>query len=611
MVISFIFVDRQTTPVRGNPTVVLSGTFKEANLNPRVLFSTTFTGTPPPNRPLSAFIRQTFTANEQPDKIVLGRSYNNHQAWVFIQLVNAGDKARKLVLQAEHVRLDAITLYRVSDEKLIPAGYLTRTMPIAHRPYSFRAFALPVFVAARDTACFLLQTKRYTGLQETSLALFDEVRFVEQAIHNDFKNSFRVIYTLIIIIVMVFLASLFEQWHMFCFCGMLFGLCCIFLYMGDYYDNVPFPGWLCLSATNMGAFSVYLTNVLFLPFGFAIMKDVPVNRKWLFRTALVMGVLNISMMILIAGWQTEISNYLYTNGLVVLSVLGMCWGIYLSWLAYLRAGIVNYLFAASFAFLPFLVDLVLVMFNIHRGQLSLNVTYLNTIFTIFVLVYLTISEFRKELVTKQKMRRRLDRLKLSMDNQHKAEIEAIGRNLHDQVGNTLASALGYLNMKELKPETTKMLILSAINELRVISQNLVRDSEQPLSERIADLVSRFNTFSSTNFFFTDFTEGQFDRLPELIQQNLHAIISELMTNIIRHAHANEAHIQFFSGENALIISVEDDGVGFDAAKKVQGIGLHNIRTRASLTDLNLTIDSTPDGTSVLIEIAYENTRTHH
>ncbi len=611
LVISFIVVDRQTTPVREESTVMITDRFKEVNLNTKVLFSTEFDGNVAPYQSPEGYIRQHFTPNEQPDKIVLGRSYHHHEAWIFVRLINAGHRARKLVLQAEHVRLDEMSLFRLENNRLEKAGFVNRTLPIAHRPYTFRAFALPLTIAAHDTAAYLIRTRRYTGLQETSLGLFTEVRFIEQAIHKDFKNSFRVIYTLIIVVVMVVLGTFFQQWHMYAFSGMLFGLCCIFLYMGDYYDTVPFPRVLCLSATNMGAFSVYLANVLFLPFGYAIMKDVPIERKWFLLFACTLAVLNLSMMVLIAGWRADWANYLYTNGLVVLSVISMCWGIYLAWLAYVRAGMINYLFAASFAFLPFLVDLVLVVLRLHRGQFSLNVTYLNTIFTIFVFVYLTIGEFRKELVTKQKMRRRLDRLKQNMDNQHKAEIEAIGRNLHDQVGNTLASALGYLNMKELKIETTKVLILTAINELRFISQNLVRDSEQPLSERIADMISRFNTFSSTNFFFTDFTDRQFDGLPVLIQQNLYAIIGELMTNIIKHAQANEAHIQFFSNDNALIISVEDDGVGFDTTRNMQGIGLHNIRTRATLTDLNLTIDSTPDGTSVIIEIAYENTRTHH
>jgi two-component system NarL family sensor kinase len=79
----------------------------------------------------------------------------------------------------------------------------------------------------------------------------------------------------------------------------------------------------------------------------------------------------------------------------------------------------------------------------------------------------------------------------------------------------------------------------------------------------------------------------------------------LVNNILKHAGAKTALVQLVRSEEALSITVEDDGKGFDPAilEGSEGIGYLNLRSRVAW--LNGTIDIQTDsikGTSVNIEL---------
>jgi signal transduction histidine kinase len=135
---------------------------------------------------------------------------------------------------------------------------------------------------------------------------------------------------------------------------------------------------------------------------------------------------------------------------------------------------------------------------------------------------------------------------------------------------------------------------------------LVKDDDRPIKEKIESLINRFNDFSSINFQFIDFSEGKINQIELVKQSNIYMIVQEVMSNIIKHSKASEAHIQIFDYQNSFQINIEDDGIGMNKNSVNNGIGLQNIYKRATLSNLKINIDSTPNGTSFIIEIPYEN-----
>jgi signal transduction histidine kinase len=150
--------------------------------------------------------------------------------------------------------------------------------------------------------------------------------------------------------------------------------------------------------------------------------------------------------------------------------------------------------------------------------------------------------------------------------------------------------------------TSQTLINEAINEIRFLSHNLVKDQDAPLHAKLESLVSRFNDFSEVAFVFEDYSKGKLNELTPITQQNIYMIVQEVFTNIIKHAKATEAFVQVFEREgNTLQIIVEDDGIGILNFTENNGIGLKNIQKRADISKLLLTVDSTPMGTNFIIE----------
>ena len=79
----------------------------------------------------------------------------------------------------------------------------------------------------------------------------------------------------------------------------------------------------------------------------------------------------------------------------------------------------------------------------------------------------------------------------------------------------------------------------------------------------------------------------------------------MVNNILKHAGAKTALVQLVRSQEALSITVEDDGKGFDPAilEGSAGIGYLNLRNRVAWLNGSIDIQTDPaKGTSVNIEL---------
>ena len=93
------------------------------------------------------------------------------------------------------------------------------------------------------------------------------------------------------------------------------------------------------------------------------------------------------------------------------------------------------------------------------------------------------------------------------------------------------------------------------------------------------------------------------RLPTELETALFRIAQEALGNAVRHSAAKQVHLGLLRGENAIELSVRDDGRGFDLSARSQGLGLHSMRERAESMGGTCEVISAPgQGSTVRVRV---------
>lgn len=186
-----------------------------------------------------------------------------------------------------------------------------------------------------------------------------------------------------------------------------------------------------------------------------------------------------------------------------------------------------------------------------------------------------------------------------------------GRELHDNVNQLLALAMLHTNTA-IRSETERLPMLEkskevlrmAIAEIRKLSHQLVAPAQdEPLQRTISALLEELREGVSFTAEFR-FEPGMEARLNPARKLALYRIVQEQLNNIQKYAQAKTVLIQVRSTENGIVLSVEDDGVGFDPTLFTEGIGLKNMRSRAELEAGRLEVRSAP-GQGCLVTVSLQ------
>ncbi|MGC5568726.1 sensor histidine kinase [Streptomyces sp. FR-108] len=76
-------------------------------------------------------------------------------------------------------------------------------------------------------------------------------------------------------------------------------------------------------------------------------------------------------------------------------------------------------------------------------------------------------------------------------------------------------------------------------------------------------------------------------LPSAVESAVYRIVTEAMTNVVRHAGARHARVTLAGGRRALLVTIADDGRGI--ARAPAGVGLTSIRHRAEAAGGTLSV----------------------
>ncbi len=250
---------------------------------------------------------------------------------------------------------------------------------------------------------------------------------------------------------------------------------------------------------------------------------------------------------------------------------------------------------------------------------TLNKILIGSSIGLILLGYLGYRNFR----TKQKLQNlkiselEKDKQLLAIDSMMKGQEEErsrIAKDLHDGLGGLLSGTkLSFTTMKEnliLTPENAiqfdKSLTMldNTMSDLRKVAHNLMPEAlvKFGLNEALKDFCSNIQSTKTVKVIYQQLgTDEKYENTTEVF---IYRIIQELVNNALKHAQAKEILVQLATHKNSIHITVEDDGIGYNAAaiQSKKGNGLNNTDYRVNY--LNGTIDtvsSPTNGTAVNIE----------
>ncbi len=194
------------------------------------------------------------------------------------------------------------------------------------------------------------------------------------------------------------------------------------------------------------------------------------------------------------------------------------------------------------------------------------------------------------------------------------ERKRIARDLHDDVGQALTSALVGIKMIEqsvpgpeaqAKIDTLRQVINETLTSVRLLSRQLRPSALDDLGlaaalERyISEFTSRYPSLT------VDLHCGVTNQLQAAVGISLYRIIQEAMTNVARHSGASTLSVLVTQREGRIQAIIEDDGHGFDvnsARRAGSSVGLHSMIERSELLGGKLDVESNANGTTVYVEI---------
>lgn len=241
---------------------------------------------------------------------------------------------------------------------------------------------------------------------------------------------------------------------------------------------------------------------------------------------------------------------------------------------------------------------------------------------IFIIYYLN-SRNKKLLLIQQQQKANEEIYQLMFDQQSKVESarqeekNRIAMELHDGILNNIYAVRLNLEFINKKADEESILqrkeyikeLQKVETEIRGVSHDLSRNAIFQGDKSFKTLLE-FMINSQKNTFETQFDldidpDINWDAMGNVAKVNVYRIIQEALQNVNKYSQAKHAHVFIKKEGESVLVKVNDDGVGFDPDKAKGGIGIKNLKKRASLLNGELSIESAP-GKGSTIEVVFKH-----
>jgi signal transduction histidine kinase len=175
------------------------------------------------------------------------------------------------------------------------------------------------------------------------------------------------------------------------------------------------------------------------------------------------------------------------------------------------------------------------------------------------------------------------------------ERKKLSRELHDHIGQVLTALRMELGRIERLEQGTTGPLSQALAESRTLVDNMVRSVRDLALGLRPSMLDDFGLHAALEWHVRDFsrryslpveltTDGDLAGIAEPHRTCIYRTVQEALTNCAKYARATRVDVVVRETRDGITVSVTDDGIGIDPARRRSGLGLRGIEER--VRDLN-------------------------
>ena len=160
-----------------------------------------------------------------------------------------------------------------------------------------------------------------------------------------------------------------------------------------------------------------------------------------------------------------------------------------------------------------------------------------------------------------------------LDNIREQEKAKLARDMHDELGHSLTSLI--VGIKRLLTMTTEQKSIDKINELNELVLSASKTSKKIMTDLRPSVLEDLGLVAAIDWLANEFTQQHnitctvnARDLPFKLSDEtaiaMFRIVQEALTNVAKHARANQVNVTITFDQSALFLAIIDDGIGFNS-----------------------------------------------
>ncbi len=215
---------------------------------------------------------------------------------------------------------------------------------------------------------------------------------------------------------------------------------------------------------------------------------------------------------------------------------------------------------------------------------------------------LRLDRYRTLLTQRENLQQMAERVVTAQEQERRR----LSRELHDDLGQALIAHMLRLRSLQMEPPIQTGLLNRELEDLIADTNQTIQRMRQLAQDIRPSMLDTLGLRSALETYSREFglraglpihveVDEKLPDLSDVYSITLYRFLQETLTNVIKHSKATQVWVDLIVDEHAIILTVQDNGIGFTSEDRSSGrsIGLSGLGERLMLVGGHLTITSAP------------------